>query len=477
MPGASRDRGQVLALFALSLVAIIAMAALLFDAADALVTRRELQNAGDAAAIAGSNVVQAAGSSLTCSTAGPGGAPRTDVVDAVYASIDANLPGFDHADVDISCPAEWGNQGVRVGLGKQSLMMFAGPILGHAFDVATNSAAINGQLATTVYSVVLLDPSNAAWPNGRRGCPAVLFSGGPTVRFDGSMQVNSGCTAANGGALATNGNAASLTMAIGRTINLVGGYSPAALTISPSPLTGRPAIEDPLGSLDPPTTSGLTVRSASKLTLNNTAQVLQPGIYRGGIELKNSAKAFLKPGIYYIDGGGIALGAQSQVYSIQSNGTTSTTTSSWASDCPDTTCGVLVYNAGTASGSNAMGQVSVAAGAVLKLRAYDERAVSNVHPDFRNLLLWQSATPAASSSYAQPVVYLNGGGNVDISGTLYAPQALVHMGGSSGGSGGGNVDLTLQFIAWDMEIQGNAAFHFYYSANDFARPKDYGLVE
>jgi hypothetical protein len=469
-----REGGQVLALFALSLVAIIAMAALLFDAADALVTRRKLQNAGDAAAIAGSNLVQTGGSSLTCSTSGAGGAPRADIVNAVYASIDANMPGFNHADVHISCPTEWGNQGVRVVLGKKSMMMFAGPVLGHSFDVATNSTAINGQVTSTVYSVVLLDPSNAAWPNARRGCPSVLFSGGPTVLFDGSMQVDSACTATNGGALATNGNAATLTMATGRTISVVGGYSPAALTISPLPLTGRPSVDDPLGSLDPPTSTGMTLRSASKLTLNNTSQVLEPGIYRGGIELKNSSKAFLKPGIYYIDGGGVALGAQSQVFSIQSNGTTSTTTSSWAADCPDTTCGVLIYNAGTAS---TLGQFSVAAGAVLKLRAYDDRAVSAVHPDFRNLLLWQSATPAASISYAQPVVYLNGGGNVDISGTLYAPQALVHMGGSSGGSGGGNVDLTLQFIAWDMELQGNAAFHFYYSANDFARPKDYGLVE
>ena len=51
------------------------------------------------------------------------------------------------------------------------------------------------------------------------------------------------------------------------------------------------------------------------------------------------------------------------------------------------------------------------------------------------------------------------------------------MGGNSGGSGGAAVDLTVQFIAFDLELSGNSAFEFFYSDLDFARPKDYGLVK
>jgi hypothetical protein len=51
------------------------------------------------------------------------------------------------------------------------------------------------------------------------------------------------------------------------------------------------------------------------------------------------------------------------------------------------------------------------------------------------------------------------------------------MGGSSGGSGGGNVNLTLQFICWDLQIQGNVTFHFSYVDNTFAKPTDYGLIQ
>ena len=60
---------------------------------------------------------------------------------------------------------------------------------------------------------------------------------------------------------------------------------------------------------------------------------------------------------------------------------------------------------------------------------------------------------------------------------LLSSSGKALMGGNSGGVGGGNVDLLLQFITWDLEMSGNSAFHFFYSDADFARPKDYGLIE
>lgn len=474
----ARRTGQILPLFALSLVVVVSMAALLFDGAGALVTRRRLQNASDAAALAGSNVIQAAGSIQRCSaTAGPPpGAPRSDIVNAVYASIDTNLPGFDHGRVIISCQSGWDNQAVAVQLATEAPSFFAGAVLGSPISVGASSTAVNGQIQATIQSVVVLDPANAGWPNGRRGCPSVLLSGGPTVVFEGTAQIDSACSATDGGALSTNGTAASLTQSNGSSIRIVGDYKPGALTITPAPLTGQPYVKDPLESLEAPSTGSLTLQSSNRLILNNATQVLSPGIYRGGIQLRNSSIAYLLPGIYYVDGGGIQLGAQSSMFSIPA-GSSSTTASSWATDCGDTNCGVLIYNAGSASGSGAMGQVDVSAGATVKLRAYDDRAVNSAYPQYRNLLLFQGRTPAPSSTYAQPVVSLNGGGSVDISGTIYAPGALVAMGGTSGGSGGGGLDLTLQFICWDMTIQGNASFTFRYRDQEFARPTDYGLVQ
>jgi len=270
----------------------------------------------------------------------------------------------------------------------------------------------------------------------------------------------------------------------GSKIRIVGGYSPTALTILPAPVTGVLAIKDPLAGLPAVPLGSMTVRSTYQLVLNNTSNVLRPGVYRGGIQLKNSSKAFLEPGIYVMQGGpctsaltgscgGLDVGSQASVFSVNA-GVTSTTTATWATNCTVGACGVLLYNA---AGSAAMGQLSVSAGATMYLRAYNPDAQAGGNTDYQNLLIWQDASPVPTSGNPQPVLALKGGGSVNISGTVYAPSGSVVMGGSSGGSGGDTVNLTLQFISWDIEFHGNSAFHFFFQDQDFARPTDYGLVE
>lgn len=474
--GPDGQRGQVLPLFALFVTALLAMCALVFDGAQVVVLRRQLQDAGDAAALAAANVVQV-GSPRGCSavTSPNPGAPRAAVTNAAKASVASNLPGYPLTDVVVSCPAGWENAAVRVELGRTSASFFGGIVGQTDLSARTTSAAVNGQITGLDYSVVQLDPGNPTWPQGRRGCPSVLFSGGPTVVLDSSMQINSACRAEEGGALATNGNATSLTMVNESRIRVVGGYAPAALTISPAPLTGQPAMPDPFAFLPPIPVAELPVRSTSKLTILAPLTTLQPGIYRGGIELKSTSIVLLEPGIYVMDGGGLAVGAQAMLMSIP-KGTLAVTPTTWQSDCPPSSCGVLIYNTGTTS---TLAPVNIGAGATVKLRAYAPAADPNPgsYQDYDKMLIWQSGSPAPTSTYSQPPVELKGGGGVDIAGTVYAPGALVRMGGSSGGSGGESIVATLQFVSWDLELYGNSSFHFKYLDREFVRPTDYGLIE
>lgn len=467
----SEPRGQVLVIVAVAFTVMLAFLAVLIDGANGMSMRREMQNAGDAAALAGANVIHS-GTPRGCA-ATAGGAPRAAVANAVRASLAANLGWFDANTATITCPNGYENQAVTVGLSTTAPRFFAG-MVGGDITVSVRSSAVNRLKTVSRYSVVQLDPGNQSWPTGRRGCPSVLLSGGPTVTLQAAMYINSGCTAANGGGLATQGGAATLAMQNGATIQIHGGYAPsAALTISPAPITGVDRLADPLADLPPIATSGMTVRRNSRLVLNNETQVLEPGIYRGGIELRNSSVALLRPGIFVIEGGGISVGAQAKVLAVSAS--VSTPGAVWANDCPVNACGVLIYNT---SGPTAMGQLSVAAGSTLKLRAYDPDAIAGGGvADFENILIWQDANPVPTSSYAQPTVQLNGGGNVDIRGTVYAPSAKVEMNGTSGGSGGEAVNLTLQFISWDLEFRGNSNFTFYFNDDEFARPIDYGLVE
>jgi hypothetical protein len=494
------ESGQVLIIFAFAFIAIIMMLALLFDGARALVLRRQMQDASDAAALAGANVIQGL-SPKQCSLAWgpPVGTPVAAVTAAAKASVAANLPNYPQANVTVTCVdgTQWDNKAVKVHLTDDSTTFFGQIFGGGPLTVNTDSSAVNGNMAQNNYSVVMLNPSNLAWPNNQRGCPSFLLSGGPTVRFDSAIYIDSSCTAANGGAMSTNGNSASLTQGPGAVIRIVGEYKPQALTITPAPLEHQEVKADPLAWLQAPPISTLKVRSNNKLVIgqgnSSSTVILEPGVYKGGIQLKNQSIAYLRPGIYVIDGGGLQLGAGQKVYAIPAS-MNNTTDATWATDCLATNCGILLYNTGHGgNGAGAMDVVTVGAQSTFKVRSYNPDcftpatcADSTVLADgvtpyhnetYRNLLIWQSAAPIPTSSYVQPVMSLSGGGNVFMAGTIYAPSAKVLMGGNSGGSGGDTVDLTLQFITWDLELYGNSNFYFRYSADKFAHLLEYGLIE
>ncbi len=488
-PRTSRRDGQILVLFAGSLFFFFAMAALLYDGGNALVLRRQLQDAGDAAALAAANVIQS-GTPKGCSaTAGPPpGSPRTAVVQAAQAAVTAALPGFPVSRIAVSCPnTGWTqNYAVEVDLAGTSPSYFGG-LLGMAgIGVSTTSQAVNGQLASAKYAVVELDPWNSAWPQAYNGCPSVLFSGSNTVTFDGSMMIDSACPAGNGGALGTNGNAAVLTFNNQAVVKMVGGYAAGALSITPAPVTGQKYVKDPLG-LAPfqwgfgTSYPSFPVQSTKQLKLSGGSTVLEPGVYTGGIAMSNHAVAYLHPGIYVMNGGGFTMGAGNAAYAIPSS-LTSTSATTWATDCLATNCGVLLYNTGftnTSSPSNSKDTISVGGGATLMLRPYNaavDATGADVN-DYQNLLIWQNGTPAPASGSVQPPISLSGGGQMNISGTVYSPGGIVQMGGNSGGSGGSELDVTLQFISWDLQFNGNIGFHFYYQSAAFAKPTDYGLIK
>jgi hypothetical protein len=479
--GRPAESGQVLILLVFFLIAMLSLAALLFDAANGLVYRRALQNAADAAAMAGANVIQAGGAK-GCNAAG-GSSPRALVRDAATSSAAQNATGYAVDSIEVTCPSGYADTAVRVTISGRSPGFFGG-ILGYGqsgpdadrfsngFGVSASGTAMNGGAPGTNFSVVLLNPHNPTWT--AKGCPSFLLAGGPTVIFDGNVQVNSACPAGSGGAMGTNGNAASLTFNNNSFVRLVGGFSPGPLAVTPYPQTGAAPLRDPLLGLPSVPVASLPVRSEAQISLNSGLTVLEPGIYRGGIRLVSSASVLLRPGIFVIDGGGIDAGAQSSIITIGSTITTSSITS-WEQDCPAGSCGVLIYNTGI---TRALGQVQISAGATVLLRAYNPAADlngSNVE-EYKNLIIWQDGNPVPRSNYSQPQLRLGGGGSAKITGTVYAPSAPVYMTGGSGGSGG-DTNLTLQFIVWDLEIRGNSTFHFVFNSDAFARPIQYGLVE
>ena len=327
----SEESGQILPIFALAILALFAMAALLFDAAQALVLRRQLQDATDAAALAAANVIQSGAPRGCSATAGPPpGAPRSSVTDAARASLQDNLASNRLRDAAvITCPDGWSNAAVRVELTDEAQSFFATALGRSAFSVTARSTALNGYGRGAGYSVLTLNPYQPTWGVARRGCASMIFNGAPKVTFEGNVHINSACLRLdNGGALQMDGTASQITLNNGAKITVTGeANNTAKAWITPTPAEYQPVVGDPLATLPRIDVASLPVRSTTQVRYGNQTRTFDPGVYIGGIELRNSAKALFRPGIYIFDDGGLNVDAGAQVYTVKAGATNASTTS------------------------------------------------------------------------------------------------------------------------------------------------------
>lgn len=551
-PDRAEERGQILVLFGLMLTMLALLAALLYTSASELVLRRQLQNAGDAAALAAANLMEQGSTQCNATRIASSGSGN-DLYVAAKNSVMTNL-GWTAAQVTsrmtVTCPSGYSNVAVRVELQQSGPTWFGAS----AQNVGTSSTGMNGQYNGGDYSVALLDPSNLNWTGhgGRTGCSSYTVNGGVTVTYEGSVFVDSTCTLndSTSGSVKAQNSAFTMTMVNNAKLYTSGQVSSGTVSkITPAPIENfRPLYPDPLAGLIKPchaTSSSSCLGNTSTLPAKDTATngtgqckntkvacVLSPGTYSGGILAANGNNAptlLLRPGVYYIEGGGVQLksgaaqiisipaltgscggsGACSDVNAIarycnptnNNNGSCQLTTdqvgTNFATDCPTppaaTTCGVLIYNAMSDSNTawvttGNSDAVQNGSQGVLLLRAYNpanDTIAANgstnngtTFASYKNVVVWQARTAAPSASAAQPVIGMQGGACVVMSGTFYAPGAEIDFGGSSCGTGGGqDAQLKLQFVCWDLTLAGNNNFYFSYNRAAFAQPFAYGLVQ
>jgi hypothetical protein len=538
-PTEPRERGQIIILFALFLASLLAMGSLLYTGAETLVLRRQLQNAGDAAALAAANLMVNGTGNCTAarisSTATDG---SNDLYLAAKASVQSNLGWSSakvtsHMTVTCSTNADYAGRAVVVSLTGTSAAYF-GPV---SLDVATSSTAMNGQTGHGDFSVALLDPSNPNWRANRNGCPSFLINGGPTVTFEGSIFVDSTCLRSENtnAAMKAVNNSFQMLMVNNSTIRVAGEIAAGTGShITPSPVEkARPIQPDPLSGLvkpcnavDPATNCLGTNATLPSVNMSGTGTgicknqdpcIITPGTYSNGIQAGGGGNipntVLMRPGVYVIRGNGLTLkSASGRIFSIPAGNSSTGYTNAqakadfsnsktqlqvsqqWMSVCPtptvanpeSSTCGVMIYNAPSSATSNwntNNDQIKVGAQGIFQVRAYNpdqDTIVANrtLFRSYKNISIWQARNPAPSGSGStQPNIVMNGGACVTLSGTVYAPGALVDFGGGSCGSGGGDDKITMQFICWDLTLEGNNAFYFQYQKDWFAQPTTYGLVQ
>jgi hypothetical protein len=234
---------------------------------------------------------------------------------------------------------------------------------------------------------------------------AVNVSGYAGINIPGSLIVDSSSKTA----LTESGNA-KITAG---SVQVVGGVSKSGnATLSPAAATGVPVVANPLANLTGPSTSGLA--SYGAVSYSKGSYTLCPGIYKS-ISASGNASLTLNPGVYLIEGGG---------FTVTGNASISGT-------------GVTIYNTSSnyPSSTGSYGGIALSGNGTFSLTAPASGCYAGV------VIFQPSANTRAIS--------LSGNAGQGLSGTVYAPAALLFL--------SGNATVNGALVVNELSLSGNAA--------------------
>jgi hypothetical protein len=235
-------------------------------------------------------------------------------------------------------------------------------------------------VVTVQPSIIVLNPTVSG---------ALTLTGSVSINITGAVIVDS----SSASALTATGSS-KLTAG---TIQVVGGVS-ANNNLSPAPITAIKSIADPLAGLGAPAPG--TNRGSINLTKSSQSTTINPGIYTSISVSGTGTTLTMNPGVYIIAGGGFSVSNSSIV-----NGT-----------------GVTIYNTGSnflvnGTDSGTFGAISLGSSGSVNLSA------PTTGP-YAGILIFQSRNNTRAMS-------LNASSVVGLSGVIYAPNALLSLGGSA----------------------------------------------
>ncbi len=468
-------------MFAGGLVAILAIAALVFDVGQNLLDRRAEQNASDAAALAGARYVKAAAYTFHGSCSAPhAGLPAIEAACDVAAE-HGYVDGQDARTVRVDLPpiapsVRAGLPGhIEVTIGTTRASFFMG-IFGQnqqrtgAMGVATNDSDI-----ALPYSMLALDPHGCA-TNKINGAPGTNVTTNGTVHIDSDCPTEALLLSGNGVLDAPQCDVVGVIRTANHATNLCTSQ-PDDVLVSGDPLRnlalpmrpGLPAAVQPIdaipgpipdacpGGASPASDAVPAVCSFSMPTMAGKTYRIFPGDYPGGIEVTR-ATVYMAPGIYWIGGGGIEIrstGGDHGALITKAAGDDSGT---------NPTGGVLLYNTTRADGTG-YGPIHLNGGdgSTLALRPIESGL-------YKGMVIFVDRVAAAA---AGDDIDLNGeGSTLDVTGTIYAPSGSVKFNGSS------STVLSTQVICYTFQVNGSgASFTIDYNPDNLFHLRGVGLVE
>jgi hypothetical protein len=401
-----RPRGQILVIVSIAMFVMVGAAALAVDIGRLWTTKRVMQSAADAAALAGADIAASAGTSSAVTSAALAAATQNGFTDGSGSSNSASA-----ASVKVNYPPTSGqykgnSDVVQVVLSQAQPTYFMGVLGLHSVPITVTADAMTISSGSCIYS---LDPT---------GYGAMTVQGTASVNSSCGAYVNSN----NSSALIASGNAAvsaPLVGVVGGTTLQGGGSTPITTKIA--------AFGDPLAWVPEPTGYGSCTGYKGNNVNSNT--VLSPGLYCGGISLGGQANVTFSPGTYIIYGGGLSILAGAHVSGSA----------------------VTFYLTGLNVSNNSPGAyagVNIAGGANVNLSA----PCSSSGGGIEGMLFFQDRSISNGA-----VSVINGGANESFDGAIYFPTTSLTYSGTSGSNG-----YTL-LVSYDLTVSGNATIGNNYS--------------
>ena len=97
------------------------------------------------------------------------------------------------------------------------------------------------------------------------------------------------------------------------TINCSSGGASVSGSVTPSAITDCPVVADPLAKRQPPSFGGCDYNGT---IINGSTVTLQPGVYCGGLSLQGNSVVTLNPGVYVIKDGGLSTSGQASLTGV-----------------------------------------------------------------------------------------------------------------------------------------------------------------
>jgi hypothetical protein len=468
-----KQSGQAVVLVAVAVLVLAAILALALDGGGIYLDKRQLQNAVDASALAGAELLMAAppsysnihnqgiqnlvknipGTSIggtvcspTCPNSATIGAPGMSGIGTVALGA-----GY-FAELEVNTSYTY-----RVSLWHTHPVAVA-PI--HGFQTAiTLAARATAQNANLPYAVVLLQdkPAYSTYSNFNiNGTP-----GGITLQYTGSNPNDRGGIFSNASIAPGNGTPSiTFTPAGGAgdlwavnesasdrlALNQVGRVTGYQLETAGNLPFGASHIDFP----NYPEPAPLAVTYNGSTVLTGATTVLCPGQYTNQITVQNGSTAILYPGVYQVQANGVTVQGTLRTFATtdtypQSNPCPGLPSlSSWGSFDPGV---ILEITPANMSGTTTCNKHIFSATATSTITLTPSPKYFNISLYIETIPGWQ--TTCTTAPLGTNVVRFAGGACYSIGGAIYGPADNMVLTGSGCGTGVG------QIVAWTLLINGN----------------------